>query len=72
MKYGLIAEKKIFLIVSAILVIWGANEDDESIDSHDLEVFAQDFFMGKRFIIWKEIICTLHQISETTVSNNHK
>ena len=46
MKYGLIPEKKIFLIVSAILVIWGANEDDESIDSHDLEVFAQDFFMG--------------------------
>ena len=51
MKYGLIPEKKIFLIVSAILVIQGANEDDESIDSHDLEVFAQDFFMGKRFII---------------------
>lgn len=46
MKYGLIPEKKIFLIVSAILVIWGANEDDESIDSHDLEVVAQDFFMG--------------------------
>lgn len=46
MKYGLIPEKKIFLIVSAILVIWGANEDDESIDSHDLEVFAQDFSMG--------------------------
>lgn len=46
MKCGLIPEKKIFLIVSAILVIWGANEDDESIDSHDLEVFAQDFFMG--------------------------
>ena len=46
MKYGLIPEKKIFLIVTAILVIWGANEDDESIDSHDLEVFAQDFFMG--------------------------
>lgn len=43
MKYGLIPEKKIFLIVTAILVIWGANEDDESIDSHDLEVFAQDF-----------------------------
>ena len=46
MKYGRIPERKIFLIATAILVIWGANEEEESIDSHDSEVLAQDFFMG--------------------------
>ena len=46
MKYGMIPESKIFLIATAILVVWGANEEDESIDSHDSEVLAQDFFMG--------------------------